>query len=192
MEMTKLRGMITGDRVRAFAWPAAAAVLTLPAILSAPWTAGDYVVAAILLFVPLGLFELAVRRHCNAAYKAGTAVALLAAVLIMWASGAVGITDGSGEVLYYLALVIGLAGAFSVRFRPAGMARAMMATAISLAAAGTIALATGMVAPHNSPAMILAVTACFAVLFVASALCFQTSARGGKTRKSAILPGLNA
>lgn len=104
-------------------------------------------------------------------------MALVAALLLLWVSGAVGITDSEADLLYVLALAVGVVGAFVARFRPHGMMRAMYATALALASAGAVALVAGMVPAHNSVFEILSITGLFTVLFVGSALLFRKAAR---------------
>lgn len=173
----------SGSRWRVVAWTAAALILLLPLIAmqftdEVAWTASDFVFAAILLFVPLGIYELVARKTGDAAYRTGIGLALLASVLIFWSSGAVGITDSTADVLYFLALVVGIVGAFVARFRPRGMARAMFATALALVLAGVIALVGGMVPAYNSVLEILGISGFFATLFIGSAALFQEAARG--------------
>lgn len=167
---------------RMAAWAVAALLLLLPLITGANWTVSDFVFAGVLLFVPLGIYELVARTTENLAYRAGAGLALVAALFLLWSSGAVGITDSEADVLYYLALVVGIVGAFVARFRPPGMARAMFATALALASAGLIALVAGMVPAHNSVFEILGITGFFVALFVGSALLFREAARGTPER----------
>lgn len=148
------------------------------------WSGSDFVFAGVLLFVPLGIYEVVARKTVDNAYRAGFGMALVAALLLLWSSGAVGITDSNGDVLYYLALTVGIIGAFIARFNPRGMAYAMFATALALASAGVIVLAAGMVAEYNSAFEILAITGFFGALFVGSALLFRQSARQGPERRA--------
>lgn len=169
-------------RWRIAAWVGAGLLLLLPLAAmqvteAVDWSVADFVVAGVLLFVPLGLYELVARRTGDSAYRTGTALALVGSVLIVWVSGAVGITDSDADVLYVLALAIGAIGAVVARFRPAGMARAMFATALALAAAGVIALVAGMVPAYNSAFEILGLTGFFAALFAGSAMLFREAAR---------------
>lgn len=172
------------SRWRIAAWAVAALILLLPLILGAPWTGGDFVFAGVLLFVPLGIYELVARKTGDPNYRTGVGMALVAALLLLWVSGAVGITDSEADLLYVLALVVGVVGAFVARFRPHGMARATFATALALASAGGIALLGEMVPAHNSVFKILGLTGFFAALFVGSALLFWAAARSGSERRA--------
>lgn len=178
------------SRWRIAAWAAAALFLLANFVAmqftdEVDWSASDFVFAGVLLFVPLGIYEFVARKTSDTAYRTGVGMALVAGLLLLWVSGAVGITDSEADLLYFLALVVGLVGAFVARFRPDGMARAMFVTALALASAGVIALVAGMVPAYNSAFEILGITGFFVVLFVGSALLFREAARGGTERGAA-------
>jgi hypothetical protein len=84
--------------------------------------------------------------------------------------------------MYGGVLLVGLIGAVVARFRPAGMARAMIATALAQAFVAAIAVAGGMGSSSDPqwPLDILGVTALFAVLWGASAWLFSNAARHGR------------
>ncbi len=171
-----------GSRLRLAAWAAAAVVLLLPLVAmqitdQVDWTVGDFAVAAVLLFVPLGLYELVARTTGSPAYRAGVALALAGAVAVVWISGAVGITDSEADVMYLLALAIGAVGALVARFEARGMARAMAATALALALAGGATLVSGIAPPPASAFEVVGLTGMFVALFVGSALLFRDAAR---------------
>jgi hypothetical protein len=114
----------------------------------------------------------------STAYRAAVGVALVAAVVLLWANAAVGITDGAADPIYVGVPAVGIIGAIVARFRPRGMALAMYATALAQTSIGVVALAAGMVPAYNSAFEILGITGFFAALFVASALLFREAARG--------------
>lgn len=184
-EHTDPRRARHGSRRRLVAWAAASLVLLLPLVAmqitdQVNWTAGDFVFAAVVLFVPLGLYEMAARATGNAAYRAGVGVALAGAVLLVWVGGAVGITDSEADILYVLSLAVGLVGALVARFQARGMAGAMAATALALALSGGAAWASGTVPAVNSAFEIAGLTGFFVVFFVGSALLFREAARGAE------------
>jgi hypothetical protein len=165
------------------AWAAAALILLLPLIAmqltdEVSWSASDFVFAGGLLFGALGAYELALRKTTDTAYRGAVGVALAAVVLLLWANGAVGITDGAADATYPAVPAVGIIGAIVARFRPHGMALAMYATALAQASIGVIALAAGMVPAYNSAFEILGITGFFAALFVTSALLFREATRG--------------
>ena len=142
------------------------------------WTVSDFVFAGALVFGALGAYQLAVRKTRSTAYRAAVGVALVAAVLLLWANGAVGITDSAADATYYAVPAVGIIGALVARFRPRGMALAMYATALAQASIGVIALAAGMVPAYNSAFEILGITGFFAALFLTSALLFREATHG--------------
>lgn len=102
----------------------------------------------------------------------------MAAFLLVWINGAVGITDSAADGLYIVALLVGIIGAFVALFRPAGMARAMLVTTLAAASVGMIALIAGIVPAYNSAFEILGLTGFFVALVAGSAFLFREAARG--------------
>lgn len=141
------------------------------------WTVFDFVVAGALLFCTGLAYELVARRSSRIAYRGAVAVALGTALFLTWANLAVGIIGSENEpanLMYFGVLAVGIVGAFAARFRPPGMARALLATAGAQALIAAIALIAGMHEyPGSSVAEILLVNGFFAGLFVVSALLFQ-------------------
>lgn len=173
--------------LRIAAWAAAVIVLLAPLVAmqftdSVDWSPSDFVFAGVLLFGSLGVYELVVRKSGSAAYRTGAGLAIVAAFLLIWINGAVGITDSDADGLYLVVAAIGIVGALVARFRPAGMAIAMVATAVCVALVGVIALIAGIVPDYNSVFEILGLTGFFVVLFAGSALLFREAARGGSER----------
>ncbi len=171
---------------RLFGWGAAGLLLLLPLAAmqltdEVAWDAFDFAFAAALLgLVGLG-FELAVRKSAEPAYRAGAGVALAAALLVVWITGAVGIIGSEREdanLLYAGVLAVALIGAAAARLRPSGMAWAMSAAAIAQALAPVIAAALGAAPPALvfSP-KVLGVTGFLAALWLLSAWLFRQSAR---------------
>ncbi len=169
------------SRWRMAAWMAAALLLLLPLIAmqftdEVNWSLGDFVLAGVLLFGSLGIYELATRLTGNAAYRGGVGLAIAATVLLVWVNGAVGIVgaeDSDANRMYVAVLVLGLVGAFIARFRAGGMALAMVATALGLAVVAVIAVASGA----GSPAEVLTLTGFFVALFAGSAWLFRAAAQ---------------
>ena len=131
--------------------------------------------------VAFGLaFELAARRTGDTAYRAAAAVVLAAAFLLVWLNLAVGIIgseDNPANLMFGGVLAVGIAGAALARFRPDGMARAMVATAFAQALAGAMAVIAGW----GSTAQVLSLTVFFAALWLLSAWLFRKAARGGSS-----------
>lgn len=173
------------SRARRAAWAVATLLLLAPLVAmrftdEVVWTLGDFVFAAVLLYGPLALYEWAARTTGNVAYRAGVALALVGAFVVVWVGAAVGITDSDADGFYALALLAGIGWAAAVRFRPAGMARAMLAAALGVVLAGAVTLAAGMAAPTAPPFEVMGLTGFFATLFLASALLFREAEKGGR------------
>lgn len=141
------------------------------------WDAVDFAVAGALLFITGLAYELVARRSSKIVYRAAVAVALATALFLTWANLAVGIIGSENEpanLMYFGVLVVGIIGALAARFRPPGMARALLAMAGTQALIAAIALLAGMDEyPGSSVAEILLVNGLFAGMFVVSALLFQ-------------------
>lgn len=163
------------------AWAGAALLLLMPLAAmqitdEVDWTAGDFVVAGVLLFGTAGLFQLATRRAAGLPYVLGVALALVTSLGLVWVILAVGILDVADE-MYGAVLLVGAFGTALARLRPKGMVRAMLATAFATIAVGGFALAIGVVPAYNTPLEILGINAMFAGLYAGSAFLFHTASR---------------
>ena len=122
-------------------------------------------------------------------YRAAVAVAVVAAFLLLWLSAGVGIIGKDGDpanLIYFGVLAVGISGAFSARFEPAGMARALLSTALAQALIAVIALAAGWGSTAvNWPLDILGLTLFFAALWLISAWLFRQAAVEGAERAAA-------
>jgi hypothetical protein len=165
------------------AWGSAAGLLALPAIAmripgsGVHWTASDFLVMGALLALACGGWEFARRRARNAAMRAGYAVAVLGALVLVWANLAVGLVgDGANpaNLMFMGVVAIAAAGALLARGRPARMRDAMLATAAAHALVGAVAAATG--AGGAQDGTVLAVTAVFALPWLLSAALFHLAA----------------
>lgn len=130
-----------GARWTLFVWAITGLLLLTPAVAmrftdEVKWDPGDFVfMGALLGGVCLGV-ELAVRMSGSLSYRAGASVALITGFLIVWINAAVGVIGGEEEranLLYLGPILVALAGAVVGRFRPSGMARAMVAAAAAMA-----------------------------------------------------------
>ena len=116
----------------------------------------------------------------NTAYRSAVGVALAAAFILVWVAGAVGIIGAAGDradLMYGGVLAVGIIGALIARFRPHGMARALVATAVAQALVAVIALTAGMVPAYNSAYEILILNGFFVALWVGSAWLFRSAAQ---------------
>jgi hypothetical protein len=149
---TENTGARRGIPWRAVGWSVPALLLLLPLVAmqftqEVNWTASDFVFA-VVLFGSVGLaFEFIVRRSGGLAYRFGAALAVVAAFLTIWVNGAVGMIGSEGNpynLLFGGVLLIALIGAIVARFRPAGMARAMLAAAIAQVAVAAFGLSADL------------------------------------------------
>jgi hypothetical protein len=164
---------------------AAAVLLTVPLVAmrltdEVAWTLSDFVVMGALV-VGVGLaYELTAMKTGSTMYRLATGVALGTSFLLVWSILAVGYVGASGDpadVLFGGVLAVGLVGALLARFRPGGMARAMVAVAVAQATVVAVALIAGLVDPGGYAYKILGITGIFVALWLASAWLFRRAAR---------------
>lgn len=116
------------------------------------------------------------------AYRVGVAFAVAAAFLQVWMNLAVGIVGNEDNVQnqgFFGVVVTALACAFVSEFRPAGLARAMIATAgvqALLAVMVATAPITAQIDPMG-PAGVLLLSSLFGGLWLIAAAAFHLSAR---------------
>lgn len=182
------RAQISGSRrasgKRIAAWALAPLLLLLVPLVAmqftseVDWGEEDFIVMGIMLALAGGCYGLLTSRAGNFAYRAGAAMALGTAFLIVWSSLAVGIIgDGHNDFLYLGVLAVLAAGTVLARFRPEGLARALTATAAAVAVVAAIALASGMhTAPGASVREIVAIAFMFMILFLGAAGLFRAAA----------------
>jgi hypothetical protein len=140
-----------GPLARRLLWGGAGALLLLPLLgmqLSDEWrwSGFDLALFAGLLIGPALVLELAARRSASRRYRAGAALALLAAFGLIWVNLAVGVIGHEGNPLNLMfAGVVGLgaAGALLARLHPRGLARALAAMALAQLAVGLVAAVLG-------------------------------------------------
>jgi hypothetical protein len=187
---TENSGGRRGSRCRVAAWAAAAIVLLLPLVAmqftdEVNWDVADFVFAGALI-VGVGVpFDLAVRKTGDTAYRAAVGGALAAAFLLVWVNAAVGIIgseDNDANLMYGGVLAVGVVGALIACFRPRGMARALVATALAQASVAVVALVAGLGSPGSGPLEIVALNGFFVALWVGSAWLFRHAARGRPER----------
>ncbi len=112
------------------------------------------------------------------AYSLGVAVAVAVSLLQVWMR-MVGSEDNPANLAYFTVVMAALACAFTARFRAAGMARAMLATAGVQALVG-LAVATAPISARIEPhgvAGVVAQSAVFVALWLVSAGLFWRSGR---------------
>jgi hypothetical protein len=131
---------------RVIGWAIPLALLTIPWLAQWPWTASDFIFAAVMFGVVGGTFELAVRASGSWAYRAGAAIALGTAFLTVWINLAVGIIgneDNPLNLMFFCVIAAAIVGAIVAKFESSGMARAMAVAAALQGLIGVGTLITG-------------------------------------------------
>jgi hypothetical protein len=161
-------------------WGGAVALLALPLVLKFPWTLSDFIFAGAVFGIVGGTFELAVRKSGNRYYRGGVAVALATSFLLVWIIGAAGIIgseDNPANLMFFVVILMAIAGAVAARFEAAGMARAMFVAAAAETLIAVIVVADGLGAtePPGFPGVPILVLA-FAGMWGLSGFLFRQAA----------------
>ena len=141
-----------GNRLRPVVRGGAALLLLLPVVAmrlhadGVDWNARDFLVFGAMLATACGLYELATRTSGDIRYRAAAGIAVATGFLTVWANLAVGMI-GSERNPFNLSfagvLAVAIVGAALAKLRAAGMARAMLATAVAQALVVAAAFAIG-------------------------------------------------
>jgi len=183
--MSEIVARRIANPLRIIGWGTAVALLAAPFVAmklhaeGVDWSPGDFIFAGAIFAIVGGLLELAVWKIRSGWYRAGVAVALLGYLLVVWSNLAVGIVGSEHNPenqLFFLALLIGIAGACVARFRAKGMAYAMLAAAASLVVAFAIASLGSTDEPFVKHGVEFAGTSIFAVILLGSAWLFRRAA----------------
>ena len=175
-----------GNRWSVARWGTAALILMLPLVAmqfteQVNWGLADFVVFGAMLVGACGAYELAAGMMRNNTYRAAVGVAIAAAFTLVWVNLAVGIIGDEGNpanLMYLGVLAVGIIGAFIARFRPDGMARALIAMALAQTLVAMIAVIAGLGSPHSGPLELSLLNGFFVALFVGSAWLFRRAAHG--------------
>lgn len=141
------------------------------------------VLTAIILISPFAM--MAPRLPHDRAYRSAMGIALAAAFILFWMIGAVGLMatgdEHPNDSMYIVVPVVGIIGAVLARFQPHGMARALLATALTQMLVPVIVVIAGLnLVPISMSELIsftLIVNGPFAALYVGSAWLFRKAAR---------------
>ncbi len=168
---------------RLIGWGAVALILLLPLVTRAPWTLFDYVGAGALLGGAGLVLELVMRGSGSLAYRAGSGLAVAAAVLLIWVNGAVGFLGDEGNpanLMFAGVIAVAVLGSVIAGFRAKGMARAMFAAAAAQVSVGVMAQIMGWSSPGDAGLYeVVMGTSVFGALWLLS---------GGLFRKAAETP----
>ncbi|MFT4605339.1 MAG: hypothetical protein ACI9W4_002078 [Rhodothermales bacterium] len=163
---------------RLIAWSMAGLLLLLPLVAmqfsnQVAWSLGDFLIFGAMLGGAGLALELAYRKAGSSSYKVGVGLAVLAAFLLIWINGAVGIIGNEGNAanqIFTGVLGVALLGAIIARFEAKGMAVAMASAAGAQVLAFVIALALGW--GFTGP-----ITLVFTALWLGSAQMFRRAAQ---------------
>jgi hypothetical protein len=145
------------------------------------WSLSDFVFAGALLS-GLGLAVwFVVRGPRDLPYRLAVGVAVVAALLMVWVTGAVGIVGSERHAangLYFLAIGVGFIAAAWARFQARGMTLAIGGTALATALIGVVAVIMGWGDDAaRYPLDVLGGSFLLAAMFGVSAYLFAQSAR---------------
>jgi hypothetical protein len=167
---------------RLIGWAIPVGLLTIPWLARWPWTASDFIFAAVMFGVVGGTLELAIRASASWAYRAGAAIALATAFLTVWINLAVGIIGNENNplnLMFFGVIAAAIVGAIVAKFEAAGMVRAMTVAAALQALIGVGVLATGWGAAEPPGLVRLFILIeFFAAAWLLSAWVFRKAARG--------------
>ncbi len=133
------------------------------------WALGDFLVAGVLLFSAGGAFAFVTRKARHSAYRYATGIAVFSGLALIWMNLAVGIIgneENLANVMYAGVLAVAGIGSLVARFRPIGMYRALVATAVAQLLVSGIAFIAGWGAA-------ILIDGVFAGLWICSARLFK-------------------
>lgn len=172
------RALLPDNALRALVWGGAGTLLLLPWIAmqfsaEVNWTGFDFLVFGAMLVTACIGCEIAVRVSRSNTYRFAAAIAVGTGFLLVWVNLAVGIIGSENNLenlVYAGVLLVAVVGVAIARLRAAGMARAMVATAIAHALTGVYGLAIGSIEAAVSGIV-------FVAAWLASAWAFHRAAR---------------
>ncbi len=179
--MTTVQGTNFFNPWRVAGWGLAAALLATPAIAGWPWEFRGFVLVGVVLTVIGVTMELGLRHARDLTHKAGFTIAVATWFFLLW-SGFIGAADDYDANLFYLVeIAIALSGAVGAKFRPDGMARAMVFTALfQLAVAAGSYRAGWQFAGEREPLAQLILNSGLIVPWALAGVLFHRTARRSK------------
>lgn len=141
------------------------------------WTASDFIIMGLLIFITGFSYVLLTRFSSNLMYRAAIALAVGSTFLLIWANLAVGLI-GSGHnaanLMYAGIIAIVIIGTFLCRFTSKGMKQVMFIAAFAMLLCAGIQLLAGMDEYAGSSVReIIMVNTFFAMLYAISGLLFR-------------------
>lgn len=145
------------------------------------WDILDFAVFGAMLLAVGVIYRIVSSKSRSSAYRFGVSVALVAAFLLAWVNGAVGIIgneNNDANLVFFGVPVVGVVGALFARFRAKGMARALYVTAGAQVLVATIAIVGGFGSAGPAwPRDVLFLTGFFVALWLLSGWLFHKAAR---------------
>jgi hypothetical protein len=158
--------------------------MLFPLILSQvgrEWTWGVVAIAEVVIAALLLLVEFATRRWADPAYRGATTLTVAAAFLMVWVTVVGGVTGSQhnpANVAYLVFFLTPAVGAFAAGGRAAGLARAMLGTAVALALLTALTVTDPATASDpRGVAGTLLLGGYFTALWLVAAALFHASAR---------------
>src|SRR5262249_798503 len=141
------------------------------------WNPGAFVFVYVLFFMTGLAYVLIARRMGAWAYKAGVGLAVVGGFALGW-SNMVHVADSENprNLVYYLVLAVGVAGAWLARLEARGLARTLFVMAATLA---LIAVTLPSGAPPDLARNMAIGHGVFVALFTASGLLFRHASLAG-------------
>lgn len=166
---------------RIIGWTTPAGLLSVPWLAQWPWSASDFIVAAVIFAIVGGTFELAVRASGNTYYRLASAAAIATAFLLVWINLSVGIIGSESNplnLMFFGIIAAALVGGIVARFEADGMARAMTVAALlqAMIGAGAFLFDAGNTEPPGRIAQMLLIEL-FAASWLVSARLFRKAAQ---------------
>ncbi len=181
------------NRLRPLIWSSAGLLLLLPAVAmrftsEVNWTGSDFVIMGLLLSIACALYELGAWLSGNPFYRGAFGVAVVTAFVTVWVNLAVGMfgnEDNALNLMFGAVLLVAVLGALLSRFRAAGMALTMRATAVAQVLAAATGLVVGLTmgsTGQGGPGVVYQafLTAAFALPWLVSAQLFRRAARAAE------------
>lgn len=146
------------------------------------WKLADFIIMAIALSGIGILYEIIAQKSKNKIYRLAFGIGLLAAFLLMWVSGAVGIIGSENQdanLLYAAVFFIGLVGALISRFRPMGMSITLYMAALAQLLVPAVAIfiwPPSAISWSPGVVQVFLLSAFFGFLFLISGLLFKRAA----------------
>ncbi len=142
------------------------------------WSPFDFVAMWVLIAGAVAAYRLVASKAPNRSYRFAAGIGVGTGLFLVWVNGAVGLIgseDNPANALYGVVLAIGLLGAALARLRPAGMSRALFATAIAQFLVPVVAMIVWR--PDFAPGVVqvFVLNFCFVTMFAVSAILFRHS-----------------